>query len=82
LFGVTGLGDLGAANENHPYTSMAFAEQLCARYWCHKKELIKKIKLDTSFDIQSFDNIYHVAIRQGRLKVRGPENIPTRLQPC
>lgn len=66
LFGVTGLGDPGAANANHPYTSTAFAEQVGVQHWYHTNELIKQIKQDTGFDMQSFDNIYHVAIKTGQ----------------
>lgn len=66
LFGVTGLGDPGAANANHPYTSTAFAEQVGVPHWYHTNELIKKIKQDCGFDMQSFDNIYHVAIKTGQ----------------
>jgi hypothetical protein len=66
LFGVTGLGDPGAANANHPYTSTAFAEHVGVPHWYHTNELIKKIKQDCGFDMQSFDNIYHVAIKTGQ----------------
>lgn len=65
LFGVTGLGDPAAANANHPYTSAAFAEQVGVPHWYHTNELIKKIKQETGFDMQSFDNVYHVAIKTG-----------------
>lgn len=68
LFGVTGLGDPGAANANHPYTSTSFAQQVGVSHWYHTNELIKKIKIDTGFDMQSFDNIYHVAIKTGQAK--------------
>lgn len=66
LFGVTGLGDPGAANANHPYTSTTFAQQVGVTHWYHTNELIKQVKQDTGFDMQSFDNIYHVAIKTGQ----------------
>jgi hypothetical protein len=66
LFGVTGLGDPGAANANHPYTSTTLAEQVGVDHWYHTNELIKRIKQDTGFDMQSFDNLYHVAIKTGQ----------------
>lgn len=66
LFGVTGLGDPGAANANHPYTSTTFAQQVGVNHWHHTNELIKQVKNDTGFDMKSFDNIYHVAIKTGQ----------------
>lgn len=66
LFGVTGLGDPGAANANHPYTSTTFAEKVGVRHWYHTNELIKKVAEETGYDMQSFDNIYHVAIKTGQ----------------
>lgn len=66
LFGVTGLGDPGAANANHPYTSTTFAEQVGVEHWYHTNQLIKQIKKETGLDMQSFDNIYHVAIKTGQ----------------
>jgi hypothetical protein len=66
LFGVTGLGDPGAANANHPYTSTALAQQVGVKHWVHTNKLIGKIKQKTGLDMQSFDNIYHVAIKTGQ----------------
>lgn len=66
LFGVTGLGDPGAANANHPYTSTTFAQQVGVPHWYQTNQLIKHIKAETGFDMQASDNIYHVAIRTGQ----------------
>ena len=66
LFGVTGLGDPGAANANHPYTSTTFAQQVGVPHWYQNNQLIKHIATATGFDMQASDNIYHVAIKTGQ----------------
>lgn len=66
LFGVTNLGDPGAANANHPYTSTQLAEQVGVPHWYHANQLIDHVKQDTGFDMKAFDNVYHVHIKTGQ----------------
>lgn len=66
LFGVTNLGDPGAANANHPYTASQLAERVGVPHWYHANQLIERVKNDTGFDMKAFDNIYHVDIKTGQ----------------
>ncbi|MFG0602736.1 SIR2 family protein [Delftia sp. WSY_4] len=66
LFGVTNLGDPASTNANHPYTITQLAKQLDLKHWYFVNELMEKVKDEKGFDLKSFDNIYHVAIKTGQ----------------
>ncbi len=66
LFGVTNLGDPGATNAAHPYTSAMLAKQLNLTHWSGTNKLITRVIDETGFDLKCSDNVYHVQIKTGQ----------------
>lgn len=66
VYGITTLNNPSALNANFPYILSEVGKLLGGNGWHCAQKLIEQIRQDTGKDIKASDNIYHIAIKNGK----------------